>query len=146
PELLPGPYDVGVEDERLARVGLALPTGASFTALREAMALVTAPIPTLEDYTWGVCKNDPKRSRAGRPTIRMFIVRLVDRLGHPVVGAKATVKVQRGLGTLSTSDVESGAGGRFQICGIAENATDVTVFVERRGLPPFEFGSRLTDA
>jgi hypothetical protein len=143
-ELLPGPYVVGVEDERLERVGLTLPSGVSFTALRESMAVVATPIPSLEDYAWGVCRNDPKRSRAGRPAIRMLIVRLTDRDGRPVVGAKATVKVQRTRETISSSDVESGAGGRFEVCGLAETATDVTVFVERSGLPPYEFGSRLT--
>jgi hypothetical protein len=145
-ELLPGPYVVSVEDERLARVGLLLPTEASFTATRDSTNQVVAPIPSLEDYTWRVCGDDPKRVRAGRPVLRMLIVRLLTRDERPVASTTATVRLRRAGSTVAKSDVTSGDGGRLQLCNIAETATGFTVFADRVGRPPFQFDGRLTGA
>jgi len=144
-ELLPGPYDLRIENERLARVGLLLPTGVSFTASRGSRNEVTAAVPSLEDYTWSVCGDDPKRRRAERPILRMLIVRLLTRDDRPVAGSTATVRFRRAGSTVAKSDVTSGDGGRLQLCRVPETATEFTIAVDRDGLPPFEFYGRLTD-
>jgi len=143
-ELLPGPYDVGVENERLARVGLLLPTGVRLAAMRDSTEILDVPVPSLEDYTWRACVNDPKRSRQGQ-TIRMLIVRVVSRDGQPQVGTKVTARFFDRGETVTSQDLETGSQGRLQICRIPDRATDVTLFVERDGLPPFEWANRLTD-
>jgi hypothetical protein len=143
-ELLPGPYDVRIEHDQLARVGLLLPTGVRFVAARDSTQLAAVPIPSAEDFTWGTCKNDPKRGRAGRPTVRLLIVRVVDADGRPVIGAKAVVKLLRAGETMSSSDIETGSNGIAQVCGVAEPATDVAVFVDRDRMPPFKSVGRIT--
>lgn len=144
-ELLPGPYDVGIENEQLARVGLLLPTGTRFMAARDSAHVAIVPIPSIEDYTWVTCKNDPKRPRAGRPIARLVIVRVVDADGRPMIGAKTVVKMIRGGDVVSSSDIETGAHGIVHVCGGAvELATGVTVFIDRDGMPPFKSGDRIT--
>src|SRR5262249_23312309 len=48
-ELLPGPYEVRVENEQLSTVGLLMPTGVQFTAARDSIHVTMVPIPSLED-------------------------------------------------------------------------------------------------
>ena len=143
-ELLPGPYDVRIEHDLLARVGLLLPTGVRFIAVRDSTHVAAVAIPSAEDFTWATCKDDPKRGRAGRPIVRLLIVRVVDADGRPVIGAKTVVKLLRGGETLSSSDIETGSNGIAQVCGVAEPATDVVVFVDRDRMPPFKSVGRIT--
>jgi len=142
-ELLPGPYEVGVEHEALSRVGLLMPTGVRFTAARDSTETATVPVPSLNEYTWTACGNDPKR-RTPRSIVRMLILRVLGRDGRPAVEAKADVRFLRGGATVAHSDVETGSSGMSQVCGIPEPATDVAVFVEREGMAPLEFGARIT--
>jgi Carboxypeptidase regulatory-like domain len=143
-ELLPGPYDLRIENEQLASVGLLMPTGVTFNAARDSTEIVSAEIPSLDDYTWRTCKSDPKRPRAARPAVRLLIVRLLESDGRPAAWAKATVKQRRSGETIASSDVETGSGGIFQMCELAALATDVVLFVDRDGSPPFTYTARLT--
>jgi len=142
-ELLPGPYTVATEEERLARVGLFLPSGVSFTAMRDSTEILNVPVQSLEDYTWRACGNDEKRPRQGR-VMRMLIVRAFEAGNQPVIGAKAVAQFLIGGSEVSKSEVETGSSGTFQICRFPESASDVAIFVDREGMPPFRHVERLS--
>ncbi|MGH7618282.1 MAG: carboxypeptidase regulatory-like domain-containing protein [Gemmatimonadaceae bacterium] len=138
-ELLPGPYEVGVENAQLAAVGLLMPTGVQFTAARDSTQVVAVPIPSLDDYTWDRCTADPNRPRAARRTIRMFIVRILQPNGQPAEGVRVFVKFLGGGAALANSDIETGSSGIAQICGVVDRASNVAVIVERENRAPLEF-------
>ena len=54
-ELVPGPYALEVIDQRLARLGLTIPTSLKFTAARDSVIRATVTVPTAEEYVFGKC-------------------------------------------------------------------------------------------
>jgi hypothetical protein len=107
---------------------------------------VTVAIPSIDEYTWSVCRKNQKRPPASQPGVRMVVLRLLDQNGRPMAGAKAVLKMIRAGEIVTSTDVPVGSTGIVQLCDITEPATDMIVFVERDGLPPFERAERLTGA
>jgi hypothetical protein len=142
-ELLPGAYDVRTEEETLARVGLLLPSGVTFAAMRDSTEILNVPVPSLEDYTWRACGNDEKHARQGR-VIQMLIARVFEAGNQPLVGANVVVQFLAGGSEVSKSEVETGSSGIFQICRFPASARDAAIFVDREGMPPFKHAERIT--
>lgn len=57
-DLLPGPYEVSMEDSLLAVIGTAIPTGASFTAARTQTTMRTIVLQSAEDFAIASCRKN----------------------------------------------------------------------------------------
>jgi hypothetical protein len=55
--LLPGPYDITVEDDLLQPVGVAMATSRAFVAARDSTADIDVDAPTLNDFVRAQCKT-----------------------------------------------------------------------------------------
>lgn len=55
PFLVPGPYALALDDERLASIGLTVPGNFSFVATRDSVVTHTLPLPTVERYVANIC-------------------------------------------------------------------------------------------
>jgi hypothetical protein len=115
PHLVPGPYSVTALDERLAAIGLTLPTNVAFTAVRDSSLRLTAMIPTAEEFAAGVCRA------SGRVVDESawIIGRVGLGNGAPVAAAKWAVSRSTNSGW--TPVVEGGATGNTGLFSYCRN-------------------------
>lgn len=84
PNVLPGPYTIGIDDPLLRTLGLSLPTSRSFTAVRGASFIVRVPV----DGPIALARTVCGRNDAPRPNESWVIGRIVDEYGRPVEAAR----------------------------------------------------------
>jgi hypothetical protein len=115
PYLVPGPYTVTALDERLAAIGLTLPTNVAFTAVRDSLLRLTATIPTAEEFAASVCRA------SGRVVDESaWIIGRVG-LGNGAPAAAAKWAVSRSTNSGWTPVVEGGATGSTGLFSYCRN-------------------------
>ncbi|MEQ1690616.1 MAG: carboxypeptidase-like regulatory domain-containing protein, partial [Gemmatimonas sp.] len=97
--VLPGPYEVMVEDPRLTVIGLQIPTGRALTARRASSALVRVDVPSAEDFVGAMCDQV-----APKPNEAWLLARVVGTDGGPVSGARWRVSEAEGARWRVVSD------------------------------------------
>ena len=68
--LLPGPYDVTIEDDQLRPAGIAMTTRSTFVATRDSVVDVDVEAPTLNDFVHAQCKTKTD-------SVRLLVARVV---------------------------------------------------------------------
>jgi hypothetical protein len=127
--LLPGPYDITVDDDQLNPVSIAMTTQQTFVARRDSVVDVDVDAPTLNDFVRAQCKTKPD-------SVRLLVGRAVLPDGGPASFADA--KLSQAKDVLVDDDIdaarrpppewvslwhdEAGLTGRFSVCGLPRRA------------------------
>lgn len=117
PNLLPGPYHVVVEDDRLQAIGLDIPTTARFEAVRDSTAQFTMTAPTAAEYVSSRC-GPGRRWVEGKP-IPFIVGRIVTSDGVPLGGrpqVNAAYQLVTEKWVLVKAFFRPGTDGLFFIC------------------------------
>jgi len=136
-ELEPGPYAVNVMTPPLADIGLGIPTGLKFVAVRDSTYQATLKVPTPAAWVADRCVAD--RQWDVRDSV--FVVgRVVNSRGTPVAGVTVRFFVQASAGqwSLLSDFYTTGADGVFQSCNYAYVPGDaIRVQASMPGQKPF---------
>lgn len=127
--LLPGPYDVTIEDEQLRPAAIAMATQHAFVAVRDSVVDIDVDAPTLNDFARAQCntKTDSVRLLAGRVVLPN---------GEPASFAEARLSQAKGVLIDDNIDAarrpppewvplwhdEAGVTGRFYVCHLPRRA------------------------
>lgn len=117
-DLMPGPYDLVVVDPDLSPLGITLPTGTSFAAMRDSTLSVRVTVPSAAAYVAQACGASADQGSSGTAWI---LGRVTTPAGRPLPGA--TWVVQRSVDGGGWVDIASGgstdANGIFHYCRLA---------------------------
>ena len=127
--LLPGPYEVTIEDDQLRPAGIAMTTRTSFVATRDSVADVDVEAPTLNDFVRAQCKTKTD-------SVHLLAVRIVNPDGQAASFADAKLSHATNIPVDDDGhDVrrepphwvpiwhdEAGVTGRFYVCDLPRNA------------------------
>ncbi|HEY7236014.1 MAG TPA: carboxypeptidase regulatory-like domain-containing protein [Gemmatimonadaceae bacterium] len=116
PHILPGPHTLGVEDSVMAELGIALRTGAVFTAVRDSTIHLTVATPTADDYVATACAS--LRLAAGRYSV---IGRVLNPDGSGAGGAPYEVRKFVGNAFTPTLSGRANEHGVFVLCDVNLN-------------------------
>ena len=115
-DLVPGPYTVRVWDERLAKLGISIPTNVTFEAVRDSTLQRDVRAATAEEFVVDRCVAD-KRWTYGDSTLVLGVVVRAD--GARVKRASVDMDVLSTPGDPSPArrTYHTGSDGLFQLCG-----------------------------
>lgn len=131
PNVLPGPYTIGVDDPLLRSLDLWLPTRRSLTAVRGASIVVRAEVDGPITMARTACG---RTDGAPRPNESWLIGRIVDETGRPVDGARWRVFEAEEGQWKSRSDLRPvGTNGVFAFCRSTSRGRTIEVVAYARG-------------
>ncbi len=118
--VLPGPYQVVIDDEKLRAVDLPVPTAKSLVVQRSSSALLRLTVPTAEEFISTRCSRE-----ASRPTDAWLLARVYGADGRPAAGAHWRVSELRdGRWRVVSDNGITGSDGIVALCrGIEKGAT-----------------------
>ena len=127
--LLPGPYDVTVEDVQLEPAAVAMATSRRFFAMRDSVVDVDVDAPTVNDFARAQCSTKTD-------SVLLVAARVVRSDGKPAAFADA--KLSKAMNVVTDDDHlanrrephdwdsiwhdEAGATGRFYVCDLPRRA------------------------
>lgn len=131
-DLLPGPYEVTIDEPMLVELGLELTSGERFRAARDSVVDLPVTMPTVDEMIRKRCSDirrpGPNNLIAGRvrnadgsPAARANLqLRLVGSVDAPPREAVSSIDPRRALGTVGKTifDGKTGADGRFYLCKV----------------------------
>ncbi|MDH5234059.1 MAG: carboxypeptidase-like regulatory domain-containing protein [Gemmatimonadota bacterium] len=128
-DLVAGPYVMILPEPRIESLGLRIPLGVRFTAVRDSTQYAALAVPTLEEYVADRCEAS-KQLAAGDSTYLLGRVFRDD--GAPAGGLRVSFSVLAGSGEWETLPTHflTGPSGVFQSCGtryVPGNLVRVTV-------------------
>ena len=110
--VLPGPYTVVVDDDRVQPIGLQLPTQRTIRAQRSSSALVRVTVPSAEEFVADACgRAEPDPDEA------WILARVVPADAQPATGVKWRLSASDGVRWRVVSEGGiSGSTGLLQAC------------------------------
>ncbi len=110
--VLPGPYRFVVDDDRVATIGLQLPTTRTIRAQRSSSSLVQLTVPSAEEYVAEACgRADPDPDEA------WILARVMTADAQPATGAKWRLSASDGAAWRMVSEGGiTGSTGLLQAC------------------------------
>lgn len=142
--VLPGPYSVFVENERLAPIGVTLPTALHFTARRSSTLVRRLTLPRAETFVATSCGQEHASDTPVSDMPAMLVARAITAPGDSLAVLRWRLRRLDAGGWRTLADVrEAGATGLFQRChGLAAGET-VELEVTRAGQTPERVRTRL---
>ncbi len=141
-DLIPGPYAVMAVDQRLADLGLTIPTGASFVSTRTSTALLGATVPTAAEFVATLCGVTGRVSHDGP----WLVGRVGTADGHAASGARWRVARASDAGWVTVVDGgTTGSSGLFTLCRNLALGQTIQVSAGRPGEAPAVAVRRITD-
>jgi hypothetical protein len=86
-DLLPGPYALVAMDPRLDSLGVVIPVGLRFTAVRDSTRRATVTIPTAEEFVRKMCAGYARSDDAAP-----LLLRVLDPNGEPMRGVRLDIE------------------------------------------------------
>lgn len=117
PDLLPGPYALGVVDPILQSLGMTLRTGVVFSAVRDSVIQVSLAAPQAKDYVAAACES-MRQGAAGEFSI---VGRVFNADGTAARAALYDVRMFRGLDFEPFVNGRTDENGLFVICSVDGN-------------------------
>lgn len=131
-DLLPGPYEVVVDDPMLVDLGLELTNGDRFRAARDSVVHLAVTMPTVDEMIRKRCSDirrpGPNNLIAGRvrnpdgsPAAHVsLLMRLAGPIDTPPSETVSSIDPRRALGQVAETilDAKTGADGRFYLCKV----------------------------
>jgi hypothetical protein len=127
--LLPGPYDITVEDDQLRPAGIAMATQRTFMAVRDSVVEIDVDAPTVNDFVRAQCKTKTD-------SLRLLVARIVWPDGRGVAFADAKLSQATNVAVdddghavrreppdwVSIWHDDVGVTGRFYVCNLPRPA------------------------
>ncbi|MEO7083285.1 MAG: carboxypeptidase-like regulatory domain-containing protein [Gemmatimonadaceae bacterium] len=128
--VLPGSYDIMVDDPRFARVSVAINTGAAFTAARDTTFQTSIIVPSAEDAVRDLCVENLGQTPDNPPWL---FLRVLDPEGQPVAGVTLSMRMEKDLNNwVQLRDRgTTGTDGMFAICRGLEPGANLVVQARR---------------
>lgn len=140
--LVPGPYRVSIVDPELAPLGVALPTGLEFQALRDSTIRLDLRAPSAADFLAEVCRYDGVSMSAPALFGRITTVD-----GEGLDGVRWRVAVASNGGWKTVADGgKTGATGLFHHCRKIALGETIRIEAWREGETPTVVTRRVTEA
>ena len=139
PNLLPGPYTIGVVDPRLAVLGIVLKTGLEFTAVRDSTISLFVEVPSAERYMSETCEADAETASPAVLTARVNLPN-----GSPASRAKVRIRLANDA-NVEPVDGLTDRNGLFHLCH-APLGQLLEIRVVRDGLQPVVALRRIDNA
>lgn len=137
-DLIPGPYTVSTADARLSSIGFEVPSGVTFTAVRDSTTAYRGPLRTAEEYVLDRCT----RERAIEPKLSAIVFgRVMFDAGSPARNVKVEVlrEVRANVWEPIRRWYRTGGDGTFALCtNEIVRYKPFRLRATREGFPPVE--------
>lgn len=133
-DLAPGPYTVFIVDQKLATLGITLPTTARFDSRRGTLSLLNTLRPTAEEFVSKICEERGFSTRSN-----MLLARVTTEDGRPVSDVSWNVIRRPVKGpSITTGGTSTDDNGTFLVC-------DRLAYGESDRIQLFRGGQRVAD-